>query len=86
MRFYLDKILQGRRTVQNFGVAATNATPKYWGGRWGGRNKGTQKYWGGRGHPGHPSSAGPAVTSVYSFENQYFTIKSAKCQVYITVC
>ena len=51
---------QGRRTVQNFGVATANATPKYWGGRWGGRNKGTPKYWGGRGHPGHPSSAGPA--------------------------
>ena len=57
--FLLIMELQGRSTVQNFGVAATNATPKYWGGRWGGRNKGTPKYWGGRGHPGHPSSAGP---------------------------
>ena len=40
--------------VQNFGVDATIATSKYWGGR----NKGTPKYWGGRG-PDHPSSDGP---------------------------
>ena len=31
--------------VQNFGVAAANEKSKYWGGRWGGHNKGTPKYW-----------------------------------------
>ena len=31
--------LQGRRTVQNFGVAAANEKSKYWGGSWGGSKR-----------------------------------------------